>query len=86
MSHPRNYKALLEENRILREALHPRPETKGTAPLILYFGSDKDRDEFVALVQEAKPGMKSYSIPESHSHCTCGADPDSQLTCKVHGR
>jgi hypothetical protein len=32
-------------------------------PVVLYFGSDEDRDEFVALVHEAKPGMIAKRFP-----------------------
>ena len=32
-------------------------------PLVLYFATDQDRDEFVAAVQEAKPGMTSRKLP-----------------------
>lgn len=34
-----------------------------TRPLILYFGNDADRDEFLALVHEAKPGMIAKRMP-----------------------
>lgn len=54
--------AIETEMQTLREALFPRPEIKGTAPLILYFGNDQEREEFVAAVNEAKPGMKSYKV------------------------
>ncbi len=55
-------KSLEEENRILREALFPRPEIKDCSPLILYFDTKEDRDEFIAAVAEAKPNMRSYKI------------------------
>jgi len=32
-------------------------------PLCLYFGSDEDREEFVAMVREAKPGMMMKRLP-----------------------
>lgn len=35
---------------------------KETLPLCLYFDSAQDRDEFVAAIQEAKPGMRSKKI------------------------
>jgi phage FluMu protein Com len=35
----------------------PIPELEGTYPVVLYFGNEEDRDEFMAIVQEAKPGM-----------------------------
>jgi hypothetical protein len=36
---------------------------KNTLPLCLYFGSEQDREEFVALVREAKPGMITKRMP-----------------------
>lgn len=53
---------IIKENLVLREALYPRPEIKDCPPLILYFGTDQDRDEFIELVQQAKPGMRSHKI------------------------
>ncbi len=35
----------------------PAPELACTKPLILYFGSEEDRAEFVEIVQDAKPGL-----------------------------
>lgn len=34
-----------------------------TLPLCLYFGTKEDREEFVALVREAKPGMMMKQLP-----------------------
>lgn len=34
-----------------------------TLPLVLYFATKQDRDEFVAAVQEAKPGMVARKLP-----------------------
>jgi len=34
-----------------------------TRPLVLYFGSEADREEFIAVVREAKPGMIAKRIP-----------------------
>ena len=34
-----------------------------TLPLVLYFGTKEDREEFVAVVREAKPGMYSKHLP-----------------------
>lgn len=56
------YAAVLDELKRLNEALFPRPEIKDAASLILYFDDKNERDEFVALVQEAKPGMRSYKV------------------------
>lgn len=39
------------------------PSLKETLPCVLYFGSDADRDEFIALVHEAKPGMIAKRMP-----------------------
>jgi len=36
---------------------------KDTRPVILYFGNDADRDEFLAIVHEAKPGMIAKRLP-----------------------
>jgi hypothetical protein len=36
---------------------------EGTAPLVLYFGSQEDRDEMIAAIQEAKPGMSMRKMP-----------------------
>jgi hypothetical protein len=34
-----------------------------TLPLVLYFQTDEDREEFIAAVHEAKPGMMSKRLP-----------------------
>lgn len=39
------------------------PSLKETLPLCLYFGTEQDRAEFVALIREAKPGMISRALP-----------------------
>ena len=35
---------------------------RGTKPVVLYFGSDADRDEFIAMIREAKPGLRAEKI------------------------
>lgn len=40
----------------------PCPELVGAKPLVLYFTDDKERDEFVALVKEAKPNLVSKPL------------------------
>lgn len=40
----------------------PRPELNGTYPVVLYFGTEEDRDEFIALVKEAKPGLVARKL------------------------
>lgn len=54
--------SLEHENDIVRESLNVHPGVDGTVPLILYFDSRHDADEFARLIQEVKPGMRSYSL------------------------
>ena len=35
----------------------------GTAPLVLYFSTPEDRDEMIAAINEAKPGMSMKKMP-----------------------
>ena len=35
----------------------PVRELQGTVPVVLYFGNQRDADEFTTLVQQAKPGL-----------------------------
>lgn len=49
----------------LINALCGVPQVKeliGTVPLVLYFGSEADRDEMAALVHNAKPGMRAIKV------------------------
>jgi hypothetical protein len=39
------------------------PEFDNALPLCLYFVSEKDRDEFVSLVREAKPNIIIRKMP-----------------------
>lgn len=48
---------LAERGRAADPALEP------TLPLVLYFGSDADRDEFVAAIREVKPHMITRKLP-----------------------
>ena len=34
-----------------------------TKPLVLYFGSEKDREEFLAVIHEVKPNMITKRMP-----------------------
>lgn len=34
-----------------------------TKPLILYFGTEQDREEFMEIMKAAKPGMRVKPIP-----------------------
>lgn len=40
----------------------PVPELEGSFPLVLYFDTDADRQEFVELIQKAKPGMSTRNL------------------------
>jgi hypothetical protein len=44
------------------EALAAVPTLRGAKALVLYFPTDADRDEFVALIHEAKPNMRSVKL------------------------
>lgn len=50
------------ETRADAEALAAVPELKDKHALVLYFLTDADRDEFVGLVHEAKPGMRTVKL------------------------
>lgn len=41
----------------------PCPELKGRVPMVLYFATDKEADEFIDLVLALKPGMKARRLP-----------------------
>jgi hypothetical protein len=40
----------------------PDDRLDGTKPIVMFFGSDEDRDEMVAAVMEAKPNMISRKL------------------------
>jgi len=48
--------------RLDQEALDASPELRGKNAVVLYFETDADREEFVALVKLAKPGMRAVNI------------------------
>jgi hypothetical protein len=51
--------------RVVREMDYrrpPVPELEGALPVVLYFPTDKDRQEFVELVKLAKPNMELRSL------------------------
>lgn len=54
--------AALERPRPDAEALAAVPSLRGAKALVLYFPTDADRDEFVALIHEAKPNMRSVKL------------------------
>jgi hypothetical protein len=39
------------------------PALADTLPLCLYFGSKEDRDDFMEIVREVKPGMITKPLP-----------------------
>jgi hypothetical protein len=47
-----------------KEASRKLPQLKGAMPLVLYFGNDKDRQEFADMIHEAKPHMIEIKVPE----------------------
>lgn len=44
------------------EAIAAVPELKDKHAVVLYFETDGDRDELVALIQQAKPGMRAVNL------------------------
>jgi hypothetical protein len=53
------FKKLSEEIESWRS---PVEQLKGSLPLVLYFGNEADRDEFIDMVKEAKPGMRAFKL------------------------
>lgn len=41
----------------------PVPQLEATFPCVLYFDSREDATEFIELVKEAKPNLKSETLP-----------------------
>lgn len=39
------------------KCLSPVPELRDSFPVVLYFKTDAERQDFIRLVQEAKPGL-----------------------------
>lgn len=44
------------------EAIAAVPELKGKNAVVLYFNTPEDRDELVAAIHKAKPGMRAVNI------------------------
>lgn len=40
----------------------PIPELDLTFPVVAYFGTSAERDEFIAVMQSIKPGMKQMKL------------------------
>lgn len=53
---------LMDQPRPDEEAIAAVPELRGKRAIVLYFETDADRAEFVALIHEAKPGMRTVKI------------------------
>ena len=47
---------------LLEQELVPVKELKGSVPVVLYFNTQKDADEFIGLVKEAKPWMTEKKL------------------------
>lgn len=41
----------------------PVESLKGTVPLVLYFQSDRDADELVQILKDAKPNLVTQKLP-----------------------
>lgn len=44
------------------EALNAVSDLRGKNAVVLYFETDADREEFIALIHEAKPGMRTVKL------------------------
>lgn len=47
-----------------KEASRKLPQLRGAMPLVLYFGNERDRQEFADMIYAAKPHMVEIKIPE----------------------
>lgn len=45
-----------------RAELFPREQLKGSVPVVLYFPSEADRDDFIKAVQEVNPWLKAEKV------------------------
>lgn len=48
--------------RIIGGALRPHDAVADAEPLVCYFKSAQDRDEFIQAMQEAMPGMSAVAV------------------------
>lgn len=48
--------------RLAIDWMEPVPELAGTCPVVLYLRDSKDRDELIAALKEAKPGMVTRKL------------------------
>jgi hypothetical protein len=40
----------------------PHEAVKGLKPLVVYFGSKEDREEFISAIHEAKPNVRTIKV------------------------
>ena len=57
--YPEDYEAFADA---ALAALRPHDAVQDSKPLILYFPTDEDRDEFIKVVYAAKPDMRSVKV------------------------
>ncbi|MDP3071217.1 MAG: hypothetical protein Q8N18_13085 [Opitutaceae bacterium] len=55
------------------------PELAGTFPVVLYFGSDADRAEFIEIVKEAKPGLIARPLDPEGGILGTGKDVTAEM-------
>lgn len=59
------FTARIRELEELVQAMHPENAPKDGWPLMLYFGSESDRDEFISVCGQAIPGMWVTAIQKT---------------------
>ena len=47
---------------LMLDCLRPHDSVKDLEPVILYFQTREDRDEFIAAIMEAKPNLKAVTL------------------------
>ncbi len=55
-------KRMLDGNGYSLIETRPIDAVADTLPLVLYFGNEDDREEFVQVVLAAKPGMRVFKV------------------------
>lgn len=54
---------LIEMVEALQHLAHPRDETRGSCPLVLYFKNEEDRQGMIDAALEAMPGARAVKVP-----------------------
>lgn len=49
-----------------QEASRKFPQLADSMPLVLYFQTEQDRQEFISLVGDAVPGLTAHRVPERY--------------------